>query len=88
MTKTALVLDLPVATDPFGRWLEQRGGCITMSCSLGIWTVEIAWCKLHSYSDQHGTHKETWDLRRSDADLMRAMSSAIEQALAMEGGTS
>lgn len=73
-------ITLPTSSDPFGKWLEENGGRVSIGCSLGNFDVEVTWCKVHSYSDDRGVHRETWTLSRSHKVLPEAFRLAMEAA--------
>jgi hypothetical protein len=73
-------ITLPTSQDPFGHWLEANGARVSIGCCLGRFDIEITWCKVHSYSDDRGEHRETWSVSRSHADFQTAFSRAVEVA--------
>jgi hypothetical protein len=78
---------LPESADDLGRWLDQNGGEISISCALGSYIVTISWAKLHSYSDARGMHKETWSVSRHNVDLQMALTAALETAMLQSQGS-
>ena len=83
---TTFQINLPVSSDPLGRWMEEHGAELSVHCMLGQWHVSVAWNKLHSYSDDRGTHRESWGVERHSADFAVAMRAALEEAMRQTGG--
>lgn len=81
MATATFSLQLPVAADAFGRWLEEHGGSIEISCTIGQYAVAISWCRLHSYNDTDGEHRETWSVSRHGADIGTTLAAAFTEAL-------
>jgi len=63
-----LIITLPTASDPLGRWLEANHVAINIHVSMGKYHIEARWKKLHSYSDNEGEHSEIWNVNRSGTD--------------------
>lgn len=79
-------ITLPEADDELGRWLEHRGGVISLTCMMGNWCCHVAWKKLHSYSDDRGQHSEHWDVSRHHRKPEVAFNRAVKAAMAIDAG--
>lgn len=73
---------LPEASDDLGRWLDRNGGNISIDCALGTYNVTVSWRKVHSYSDDAGMHRESWEISRHGKDLRETIAAALEAAMA------
>lgn len=80
------VLSLPTAKDELGRWLDEHGGAITLTCQLGKWHCGVAWKRLLSYSDERGQHSEHKDVARYHEKPEVAFERAVKAAMAIEAG--
>ncbi len=76
-------LNLPLAADDLGRWLEANGASISIQCMLGEYHVHVSKKKLHSYGDELGEHSEHWSVSRYNRDLMVALEAALRAAGAL-----
>jgi len=76
-------INLPVAADELGRWLEAHGACISIQCMLGEYHVTVEQKKLHSYGTELGEHSEHWRVSRYNRDLMVALEEALRTAGAL-----
>lgn len=85
-SERTFTIQLPVASDAFGRWLEANGAHIEISCSLGTYTVTVSWNRLHSYSDDTGTHRESWELSRHGKNLSATFGEAMAAAASIAAG--
>lgn len=74
-------LTLPQAGDDLGRWLDDNGGNISINCMLGIYHVNVSWRRLRSFSDDRGTHKETWEVTRHHREPPVALEEALREAM-------
>ncbi len=81
MAEVAFTMNLPVAKDALGRWLDDNGGEISLTCSFGTYTATVSWCRLISASDEHGRHRESWSVSRNYRDPVAAISAAVEEAM-------
>ena len=86
MGQRVLEIKLPEAPDEIGRWLERNGGRIEIGCSFGKYDVSISWRKVHSYSDDEGVHRESWELSRHGSDLRETLGAALQAAFAKTKG--
>lgn len=77
---------LPTADDALGRWLDEHGGNISMSCTMGIWCVRVSWRRLISASDDKGRHVEDWDVARYHRKPDVAFNRAVRAAMAIQRG--
>ena len=84
MKTIAYTIQMPVAADELGRWLEAHGGSIEMSCALGTWHVTISQKKVLSYSDAGGQRYEAWEVSRYSRNMMEALEEALRAAGAIE----
>lgn len=74
-------VSLPVAEDDLGIWMEEHGASVDFSCMLGTYHVTVTWGKLHSSSDDQGTHRETWHVNRYNKKLPVAIHNALTEAM-------
>ena len=81
-----IVIALPHAEDELGRWVEQHGASITLTCMMGNWCCSVGWKKLHSYSDNRGQHSEHWDVSRRHRKPEVAFARAVTAAMAIDAG--
>lgn len=72
-----LEIRLPQSPDAFGRWLEENGASVEISCSLGQFSVTVTRHKLHSYADKTGSHREEWSLSRYGKDFCEVLREAM-----------
>lgn len=73
-------LNLPVSENAIGRWMEDNGAEISLSCSLGTFTARVSTKKLISYGDETGEHSEHRRVTRQHPDPARAVSNALRAA--------
>ena len=79
--KFTVNVQLPVAEDALGQWLEEHGAEISIQCMLGTYDVTVGWSKLRSHTDAQGTHRETWRVSRHKRALPEALAEAIGEAM-------
>lgn len=82
--KIMYTINLPVAADELGRWLEDNGACIDIRCSLGKYHITISRRKILSCSDEDGRHSETREVTRFDKNMMVALEAALRAAGAID----
>jgi hypothetical protein len=73
-------IDLPQASDPLGRWFEANGASVSVSCSLGKWCATVKRNRLHTYSDEQGSHSESWEIDREGPTMGLAIDRALKAA--------
>lgn len=75
-------VSLPMSNESFGRWLEENGASVSISCQLGTYNVRVNYHELGSYKES-GNVSVT---RSSDTEVSaHGKSFAMALALAMSG---
>ena len=82
MGAMVITIALPESSDDIGRWLERNGGVISIGCAFGSYSVIVRWGVTHSYSDDAGQHRESWELSRHGKDLPATLAAALKAAMA------
>lgn len=85
-TTREFTIRFPVSTLPLGRWMEQHGVSITLSCALGTFHATAGTRKVLSYSDRGGSHFEDREVSRYDADPQKALDKVLAAAYALSRG--
>lgn len=78
-TKT-FTIQLPVAVDDLGRWLEANSATLSIQCMMGEYHVAVSKKRLLSYSDALGEHSQHWSLTRYGRDLLQTLEAALRAA--------
>lgn len=84
MTKKLIAtinLQLPVAEDALGVWMEDNGAELSIQCMLGTYHVTVNWSSIVYSSDVSGTHRKTWSISRCDRKLPKATHDALTEAM-------
>lgn len=75
----------PEASSTFGRWCEQHNVSFHLACILGQWHVTASRKAVISYSDERGSHTESWEVTRVGDDPGATLQEALH-AIAKSSG--
>ena len=76
-------IKLPLADDSLGRWMEENGANLSLSCMLGTYHATLGMKRLISYSDEKGEHSEEWSVSRYHREAAEAVRLVFEAAYAI-----
>lgn len=77
--------NVPQAADLFGRWCEKHNIAFDCQCMLGQWHVTASRKLVHGYSDDAGSHSESWQVTRQGRDFGETLHEAL-RAIARSTG--